>query len=379
MPSGRDELEEHWARLKARDKASNRRTNRKRRMRRILVELTLVALLVAIAFVPSVRSQWQPYLDDLIKNFKTTAPAPALTSAPAPSPVPVPKPQELVLYMLDLINKDRMDSGLAPVTLGNNTAAQKHAEERLANDYTSHWGMDGMKPYMRYTLAGGFNYEAENGFVTRTVWISGKDPFYKRDPIEMLSEAEKSLMNSPGHRRNILNKWHKKVNIGIAYNKESLHLVQQFEGDYIEFSKLPALSGNILTMAGRVSLGTVDSVALYYDPLPQPLIPRQLEAPPYDYSYSVGATLPPGIALLKWDLRVNIFPPPPPGFFYNLDMDQIQATRWDVSPNGSFAIEADISSFLRQRNGVYTIVFWAQVRSESINLTNFSIFVGPGR
>ena len=51
--------------------------------------------------------------------------------------------------MLTLINRDREANGLAPVILGTNTAAQSHAEEELANGYISHWGMDGMKPYMR--------------------------------------------------------------------------------------------------------------------------------------------------------------------------------------------------------------------------------------
>jgi hypothetical protein len=187
--------------------------------------------------------------------------------------------------------------------LGNNTAAQKHAEERLANRYNSHWGMDGLKPYMRYTLAGGVDYEGENGFVTETIWFGGRDPSYKRDPKEMLKEAQDDLMASPGHRRNILDKWHKKVNLGIAYDTQSLHLVQQFEGDYIDFDKPPSISGNILSMSGRVSLGTIENIALYYDPLPQPLSPAQLDAPPYDYAYSLGEDI------------GTVLSPPPVWFF----------------------------------------------------------------
>ena len=33
-----------------------------------------------------------------------------------------------------------------------------------ANCTRGHWGTDGMKPYMRYTLAGGEQYSSENVF-----------------------------------------------------------------------------------------------------------------------------------------------------------------------------------------------------------------------
>ncbi len=51
------------------------------------------------------------------------------------------------------------------------------------------------------------------------------------------------------------------------------------------------------------------------------------------------------------------------------------ATKWDVSADGSFSIEADVSHLLKQGNGVYTVVVWAKVANESMNLTNYSIFV----
>ena len=39
---------------------------------------------------------------------------------------------------------------------GSNNAAQLHAESSLQNCISSHWGLDGLKPYMRYSLAGGY-------------------------------------------------------------------------------------------------------------------------------------------------------------------------------------------------------------------------------
>jgi hypothetical protein len=272
--------------------------------------------------------------------------------------------EELVEYALELINRDREGNGLAPVTLGSNPAAQKHAEERLANRHSSHWGMNGLKPYMRYTLAGGVNYDAENGFMTETIWIGGRDPSYRRDPKEMLEEAQEGLMASPGHRKNILDKWHKKVNLGIAYDEGRLDLVQQFEGDYIDFSKLPSISGNILSMAGKVNLGIIENIALYYDTLPQPLSPEQLDAPPYDYAYGLGEDI------------GTILPPLPPDYFYiDLLPNDVIAITWDIESEGLFTIEANVSPILEEGKGVYTVVVWVETDGEFVAISNYSLFI----
>ncbi|MFQ5761543.1 MAG: CAP domain-containing protein [Candidatus Bathyarchaeia archaeon] len=303
----------------------------------------------------------------------TVSPTPTPTATPTPTVRPTPTLSTYNLsglkqYALSLINQDRSKFELPPVELGDNLAAQEHAEDMQAYDYLSHWGTDGLKPYMRYTLAGGFNYEAENAFISIIEWFGALVPTYQTDQKLMLEEAERSLMSSPGHRRNILNPWHKKVNIGIAYgkegNKETLTLVQQFEGDYVEFNKPPTLSRNILSMDGKVTLGTVDAVELYYDPPPQPLSPEQLAASPYNYTYSLGT----------W--TGSIISPPPPGYYYtNLTADFVQATKWTMSDDGFFAVEADVGPLLKWEKGVYTVVIWATVNDESIDVTNYSIFI----
>ena len=75
--------------------------------------------------------------------------------------------------MLELINIAREDAGVPPVALGDNDAAQLHAESALANCFGSHWGIDGLKPYMRYSLAGGYQSNGENGLGPRLLcgWL----------------------------------------------------------------------------------------------------------------------------------------------------------------------------------------------------------------
>ena len=82
-----------------------------------------------------------------------------------PTPLPPPEVRHLPEkeLMLRLINEERDGAGLEPVEMGENLAAQLHAESSLANCTSSHWGSDGLKPYMRYSLAGGYQSNAENG------------------------------------------------------------------------------------------------------------------------------------------------------------------------------------------------------------------------
>ncbi|MFC1931490.1 CAP domain-containing protein [Chloroflexota bacterium] len=312
---------------------------------------------------PPVATEPGPQIPS-IEIPSSTPTTPPIKPAPAPIQPPVYQYDELVAYALELINIDRTVNSLEPVTLGNNTAAQRHAEERLAYRYGSHWGIDGLKPYMRYTLVGGENYEAENGFMTETYWIGGKDPSFRIDPKEKLKEAQEGLMTSPGHRKNIIDKWHKKVNLGIAYDEERLDLVQQFEGDYINFNKPPSILGSILSMIGKVRLGTIENVSLYYDPLPQPLSPEQLDSPPYDYAYGLGEDI------------GTILPPLPPDYFYiDLLPNDLVATTWDIESDGLFTIEADINPILEEGKGVYTVVVWVETNDEFVAISNYSLFI----
>ena len=53
-------------------------------------------------------------------------------------------------------------NGEIEVTLTDNTVAQKHADELLFTCMTSYWSHNGLKPYMRYSVAGGEGGVMEN-------------------------------------------------------------------------------------------------------------------------------------------------------------------------------------------------------------------------
>ena len=244
-----------------------------------------------------------------------------------------------------------------------------HAQDMFDNYFLSHWGTDGMKPYMRYTVGGGTNYEDENSAYSG--WYDrSTDPnrYNKIDPMQEAKQLEYNMMyddagSNWGHRDNILNKRHKKVNIGIAYDVHRLTMVEEFEGDYMDFVGVPALTNGTLTMSGSISLGTVDSVDIFYDPLPQPMTQDQLLSGPR--SYSLGTRV------------ATIVPPPPPGYYYTqLPPNAVQATFWTADDTGQFSNQADIKAIIDQQGaGVYTVVVWTKTGADTVMLTNYSLWV----
>ena len=205
---------------------------------------------------------------------------------PSLTATPVAPPESRHLeekgYMLDLINAERGRAGTGPVVLGNNIAAQLHAESALANCFSGHWGLDGLKPYMRYSLAGGYQSNGENGHGS-DYCIKASDRYRPISSIQAeVREAMAGWMDSPGHRRNILDPSHIKVNIGIAWDRYNVKMFQHFEGDYVEYQHLPEIEDGVLRMSGRARNGArLGSrrdlgVQIFHDPPPASLTPGQV-------------------------------------------------------------------------------------------------------
>ena len=278
-----------------------------------------------------------------------------------------PQPDVLRQFALDLINRDRADRGLPLVVLGTNQASQLHAEDMLAHGYVGHWWADGRKPYMVYSQTGGKSYVAENAASsgwTDQQWGDERCswPFFQCStpgPREAIEELHTAMMYDDahadwGHRDNILREGHRAVNIGIAWNDRRVTFSQHFEGGDVEADAPPALSADgllSLSLAKRipgVSIGGVISV--YYDPLPTPKTPQQIDA--LD-SYCVGGGFTTGCG----DPVARILDPPGPGRFYsNLDANEVIADAWAETAD-SFSFTASLGS-LATTPGVYTVTIW---------------------
>lgn len=121
--------------------------------------------------------------------------------------------------VLNLVNNSRADAQVIQLEIDSelSRAAQAKADDMIANDYFSHFGPDGKKPwdwidYGKY----GYSIAGEN---------LGKD-FITADAVH------RALMASSTHKKNILNPRYRNLGIGIAAgkidNRDTLVLVQMF-------------------------------------------------------------------------------------------------------------------------------------------------------
>ena len=294
-------------------------------------------------------------------------------------------------YVLNLVNQERKKAGLAPVALGNNSAAQQHAEALLQHNIGGHWGVDGLLPQMRYTLAGGVNYVSENVSAYR---LLGGLPYRKQGPEALLEKSHQGLMGSPGHRKNILNKWHTMVSLGIDCNDYACSLVQNFAGDYVEFDQAPVISRGTLRLTGWLKGGfQLDNIQVWYHEPPHPLTVGQLNA---GRAYTVGQELAtivvpplgPGAFYPKKTTRYSWTAPTdpykvdpedpaavPPPKVRNKTVPYTIADLWSTSAS-NFQIRADIAKIIDDLGpGVYLIVAWGKNAGESKALTNYAVFV----
>ena len=343
-------------------------------------------------------------------------PAPAIVPTATPLPSPHLRYLEEKQYMLALINAARIDAGVPPVELGDNTAAQLHAESALANCFSSHWGIDGLKPYMRYSLAGGYQSNGENGHGS-DYCIKASDRYTALHSVNQeIDDAVEGWMNSPGHRKNILDRLHKKVNIGLAWDRYNFLAYQHFEGDYVEYDELPSLDANgLLSISGATKNGVRFrskrdlGVQIYFDPPPHELTRGQVSRTYcYDNGRQVAALREPLTGNSRWTTDkysrtfnpcpdpYDVSPSAPPASShshanrlwqeaYNASRNQndqtivvpwITALRW-TAVGESFSVEADIGGVLAEHGaGVYRIMVWGDIDGERAVISEYSIFHG---
>jgi len=132
--------------------------------------------------------------------------------------------------MLRLLNKDRKAYRFKPLFMQNDLriVARKHSKDMARKDYFEHENMAGKSHADRYKeerisdVVSGENLAKIGGFA---------------HPVE---RAEIGLMNSPGHRANILNAAYNCVGVGIHKSEKKVYYyTQNFAHRDLLFSKNP--------------------------------------------------------------------------------------------------------------------------------------------
>ena len=133
-----------------------------------------------------------------------------------PFKVENPKPQpSLEEQMLELVNEERTSRGLKPLAADPELTevARRHSADMFARGYFSHYTPEGKDPFERMTESHvRFRTAGENLAMAPTLAI-----------------AHTGLMNSPGHRANILNPQFGRVGIGVMDGgRRGLMISQEF-------------------------------------------------------------------------------------------------------------------------------------------------------
>lgn len=116
-------------------------------------------------------------------------------------------------YMLELMNAERAKVGAQPLAFDFdlNEAAELHSEWMIGAEVFSHTGAGGSTPTARLQGAG---YTLSGSWATgeNIAWASLRNPVGLQDEVQLLHT---NLMNSPGHKANILNANFREVGVGF--------------------------------------------------------------------------------------------------------------------------------------------------------------------
>ncbi len=126
--------------------------------------------------------------------------------------MPSEMPSTLETYFLKLVNASRAAAGVKPLTFDGELlhSAGKHSDWMVAQDVFSHTGVNGSSPFDRMK-ASGYSYTSAGENIA---YIAGsRAAVLDESDVQQLHT---NLMNSPGHRANLLNANFTEIGIGLT-------------------------------------------------------------------------------------------------------------------------------------------------------------------
>ncbi|MBI4209946.1 MAG: CAP domain-containing protein [Candidatus Diapherotrites archaeon] len=264
-----------------------------------------------------------------------------------------PDLQTLRQQALELINAERGSRNLSILSLANNSAAQMHAEEMLRERYLSHWDRNGLKPYMRYTLAGGRGISEENvGFVTSARMEPAEGVGRLHDWLLLYSDVHKWEQ-----KNRMLNPLNTNVSIGLAYDNRSMAYVELYEADQVKWDRRIAYTDYKVSLSGSTELGMLNHIEVRHDEWERRLSPAQLRMHNESYGYGRLAAI-----ITRPDNKVD-------------GARNIEALYWRPEYPGQFNVGANINSAVYGQPGVYTFILVFNTGNGLVQLASQSMYI----
>jgi uncharacterized protein YkwD len=176
--------------------------------------------------------------------------------------------------LLEMVNTERSKAGLNRLQLDDLACqvASEHALDMAKAVFLNHWGTDGLKPYQRFSFAGGTDAVQEN--------VSSADGIQSLTSTGVLSDLHdmhQSMIDevppNNGHRKTILYPWHTHVGFGIAMEGRNVRLDELYLSRYVKIDPLPREAKTRTTIVLRGQLNQnhyLNGVELFYEPPPSP-------------------------------------------------------------------------------------------------------------
>ncbi|HKC24603.1 MAG TPA: CAP domain-containing protein, partial [Thermoanaerobaculia bacterium] len=143
--------------------------------------------------------------------------------------------------LLARINEERRQAGIGPVAYDLLAAkvGDEFCADQAATRATGHWDTAGRPPHLRWALAGGVDYEAEN-FASRSRYGYP----LKEEIGALILGAHESFMNerppANGHKETILDPLFTHVGIGAARIGGEFRMTEEFVRRVADWIELPA-------------------------------------------------------------------------------------------------------------------------------------------
>lgn len=243
--------------------------------------------------------------------------------------------------LLEMVNEERAVAKVQLLEMDElaTRVATSHAVDMVTHEYGNHFDRAGFKPYQRYSFAGGTEATQENVSAADNTW-SNKLSDLKQDTSYLHVRLYQETPPNDGHRKTILAPQHTHVGFGIAVEKLRLRMVELFVARYVDVKPIPRKAkpkSKILFTAKLLRRDhTLNSVEVFYEPLPQPPELSWLRQP---RSYALPDR--------SRYLRPKLTPP----YIYS------DRTRGDIEFDleGNFTVPVTLFD---SKPGIYTIVTW---------------------
>jgi uncharacterized protein YkwD len=216
------------------------------------------------------------------RPFAPRATAPLVRHGPDRLALDYPDPRAAEKRALfDRINRDRAANGVPPVRYEPRGAlvGDRFCLEAAVAGSRGHFDLAGRAPYLRWALAGGVDFHAQNAAMYAV--SSGR---IDRPLVEVMLLMHDAMMaETPprdGHRRTILDPDHTHVGIGLGAAGGELRMSQEFTAAAFEWVEVPAhalAAGDWAAFRGLPRPEwEVGQVEIRFEPAPRPLTRGEL-------------------------------------------------------------------------------------------------------